>query len=345
VGFEGSAKASLENLHFTQSGYSYTVYRESAAFDTNGAGVRVKTPDGKSSRLPCNEDSPPSDLYVLRGLGLRVLPEESLVSVEDLETWPAESASADLLQGVRTHDFALVTKALNSDADANFHGPNDVGVLGALVDRRAEAISRNRVREFDEETDRLLELLLSRGASPTISTANGATPINFLAKRAPDRAVRRLLDAGWPKDPQYRLYVGALLGDSALVKEALDYGAYPNIPVRGVRIIVSAISRASELSVKGMEAEQEQALSTLERLLTAGAQIDEGTRRSGGGDIVKVYAHAGTKEHIRPVLDLLIRYASPAARENALYWLRLISEGNHPKREANLDWLISRLEH
>ena len=198
--------------------------------------------------------------------------------------------------------------------------------------------------EFDEETDQLLALLLSHGASPTISTQNGGTAIDFLSNTAPIRTIRTLLDAGWPNDYQYRLYVGALRGDRTLVQEALDRGADPNKPIRGSRHIVPAISRASSLSDKGAEAEQEQALAALELLLKAGANIDEGTPRGGGGDIVMVYAYSGNKENIKPVLDLLVRYATPAARKNSLYWLRIGAAGSHPQRQTNLAWLLKRLD-
>ena len=344
VGYTGSAKSSLENLHFTLSGHSYTIYRESAAFGENGSGIKVKTPAGKSSRLPCKELSPPSDLYGLAGLRLRKLPAEALVSLRSFETRPAESPSTDLLQGVRSHDFVLVAWALDNGADVNFQGPYDVGVLGALVDGRSEAIRLKRVVDFDDETDRLLALLLSRGALPTISTPNGGTPIDFLAKRGPNRTVRALLDVGWPTDYHYRLYVGALLGDPDLVKEALDRGADPNKPIRGSRLIVPAIARASELSYKGGEAEHGKAVAALEQLLKAGATIDEGIPTSGGGDIVTVYAHSGHKENISRVLDLLVRYATPTARKNSLSWLRIQPAQHHPQRQANLDWLIKRLD-
>jgi hypothetical protein len=344
-GFTGYAKGSLENLHFSQSGYIYTVYREANAFDVNGAGVRVKTPDGSSRRLPCSEESPESHLYELGALGLRVLPEESLVSVSNFETWAAESPNADLLQGSRTHDFTLVMRALNSGADPNFHGPNDLGALGAVADLRLQAESDKRVREFDEETDRLVALLLSRGTSPIVSMTNGATPVESLAIRSvPSRTLRTLLDAGWPNDPQYRLHVGALTGDATLVKESLAHGANPNTPFRNSRVILSAITKASTSANKGMETEQQQALSAMDALLKGGATLDEGTPRSGGGDIVMVYSYWGASENITPVLDLLIRYASPTAKENALYWLRATSANTHPKRQANLAWLLGRLE-
>ena len=134
---------------------SCTVYRETAAFDTNGAGVVVKTPDGKPSRLPCDEDRPVGDLFVLNTLGLRILPVESLVSTEGFGTWPADGPNTDLLEGVRTHDLALVAKALKNGADPNFHAAGDVGVLGALVDGRRQAITLDRVRDFDQRIRRV----------------------------------------------------------------------------------------------------------------------------------------------------------------------------------------------
>ena len=342
-GYDRSTKSSLYNLHFTLSGHSYTIYQQSAAFGEEGSGIKVKTPAGKSLDLRCEESRPLGNLDALDGLGLRRLPLEALVSSNSFETWPAESINTDLLLGVRTHDFALVTRALANGAEVNFHGPNDVGVLGVLVDERWQAIRLKRVAEFDEETDRLLTLLLSHGASPTISTQNGNTVIDFLANRAPSQTIQKLLDTGWPNDYHYRLYVGALLGNPVLVKEALSHGADANKPIHGSRHIVFAISQASSLSEKGEEANQKQALAALELLLKAGAKIDEGTPKAGGGDIVRVYAYSGNRPNIKPVLDLLVRYASPAARQNSLHWLRIGNAGSNPERQANLDWLIERL--
>jgi hypothetical protein len=343
-GYDGAAKWSLYNLHFTLSGYSYTIYQYSAAFDIEGSGVRVKTPAGESYNLKCQKDPSNSNLDALDDLGLRRLPLEALVSLESKGTWPAESPNVDLLQGVRTHDFALVTKALANGADVNFHGPYDVGVLGALSDERSQAIRLKRVEQFDAETDRLLELLLSRGASPKISTPNGGTAIDFLANGTPYRTIQKLLDIGWPNDYHYRLYVGAMLGNPALVEEALSHGADPNKPIRDSRHVLSAITRASSLSERGEEKEQAQALAALELLLKAGAKIDEGTpTRVRGGDIILVYSYFGNRPNIRPVLDLLIRYASPTACKNSLNWLKTGSVGSNPERQANLDWLLKRL--
>ena len=168
--------------------------------------------------------------------------------------------------------------------------------------------------------------------------------MDFIANTAPTHTVRTLLDAGWPTDYHYRLYVGVLRGDPVLVKEALDHGADPNKPIRGGRLVDSAIGRATSLSYDGMDAEpRASALAALELLLKAGAKLDEGTPRSGGGDIVRVYAYSGQQENIRPVLDLLVRYATPTARKNSLYWLR-IGGPTTAQRQANLDWLIGRLE-
>jgi len=343
-GYDGAAKWSLYNLHFTLSGYSYTIYQYSAAFDEEGSGVRVKTPAGESYNLKCQKNPSNSDLRVLDDLGLRRLPLEALVSLESNGTWSAESPNVDLLQGVRTHDFALVTKALANGADVNFHGPNDVGVLGALVDERSQAIRLKRVEAFDAETDQLLDLLVSRGASPKISTPNGATAIDSLANRAPYRTIQKILDIGWPNDYHYRLYVGAILGNPVLVGESLSHGADPNRPIRNSRPVLSAITRASSLSERGEEAEQAQALAALELLLKAGATIDEGTPSAGGGDIVRVYSGFGNRPNIRPVLDLLIRYASLTARKNSLNWLKKIgTAGFNQERQTNLDWLLKRL--
>lgn len=341
-GYEGAVKSSLVNLHFTRSGYSYTVYQQSAAFDTNGSGIAVKTPDGRSSRLRCREDSQPDDLYLLKDLGVRILPAEALVSVESFGTWSAESPSTDLLQGVRTHDFALVAWALDHGADVNFHSPYDVGVLGALVDNRYEALRLHRAVEFDEETDRLVALLLARGASPAISMHNGNTPVDVLAGRAPNRTVRRLLDSGWPDDHDYRLYIGARLGDPVLVREALDHGGDPRKSSER-NPLAAAIGRAMDRSYGGAEAEQETALAALEELLKAGARMDEGTPTSAG-DLGRVYADAGDRGNIRPLFDLLVRYATPTARQNCLDWLRLVPPADQPERRANLAWFIERLE-
>lgn len=344
IGFTGSAKSSLVNLNFKVSPYSYTIYSQAAAFDTNGAGIRIKAPGSKTSRLSCKEESPPNALNTLHNLELRVLPHESLISVEDVadekesETWSAESPNIDLLQGVRAHDFALVLWALDHGADVNFHTPFDVGVLGALVDGRPEAIRYNRIVEFDEETDKLLTLLLSRGISPVISTQNGVTLIEFLANRAPSQTVRTLLDAGWPRDYQYRLYVGALLGDPILVKDALDRGADATQQFHNSSLKVPAISRASQLINKGEEPEQRKALAALELLLKAGARINE-------GDITRVYSYSGNHENIRPVLELLVLYATPAARNSALTSLQTAKVDSYPIRKANLDWLLKRLQH
>ncbi|MSQ77075.1 MAG: hypothetical protein EXR97_01290 [Nitrospiraceae bacterium] len=347
IGTDGSAKSSLYNLHFLRSGYSYTIYHSSAVFDENGAGIMVKTPDDKSSHLACKETDPPDDLYKLFKLGLRTLPWEALVAFGSFGAWPAGSPNVDLLQGVKTHDFALVTWALENGADVNFHSPHDVGVLGHLIDRRHYVHGdANKLAEFDEETDRLLTLLLSRGASPTISRANDNTAIDsFLIRSGPSLLICTLLDAGWPNDYHYRLYVGAQLGDRMLVKEALDHGADPNKPIRGGRILATAIIRATQLSYKGKETEQANALAASEQLLKAGAKIDEGTL-NGGGDIPMVYSSSGNPsnpKNIRPVLDLLLQYATPAARENSLSWLRKVGK-LYPQRQADLDWLIKRLD-
>ena len=297
----GFAKSSLENLLFVRSGFTYMIYRESAAFDTNGAGIRVKSPDGKSIRLSCNEENPASDLYVLHDLGLRVLPEESLASVEEPAALPAESPKVDLLQGALTHDAALITKALASGADPNFRGPRDSGVIGALVYGRIEASSQNRLQEFDAETDRLIALLVSHGASLTTSFANGGTLVDVLWNSAPYATVRKIVDSGWPEDFQYRLYAGALLGDPILVKDSLEHGANPNSPVRGNRVLSAAILKTSVLRRAGEDKDDlEKALSATEELLIAGASIDEGSAHGGGGDIVKAFGKA-----ISPVCAVL----------------------------------------
>jgi ankyrin repeat protein len=344
-GSTGSAKSSLYNLHFTLSGYFYTIYQYSAAFDEEGSGIRVKTPDGNFSYLRCKESSLPVNLYILNDLGLRKLPLEALVSSDSDETWPAESPNTDLLQGVRTHDFALVSRALANGADVNFHPQNAIGVLGALADERSGAIRQNRVAEFDEETDRLLTLLLSRGASPTISTQNGGTAIDFLANNAPYQTIRKLLDIGWPNDYQYRLYVGALLGNPELVQEALSHGADPNATIRGGRYLNSALTQACLQAGEGRTERGDQALAALELLLKSGATIDEGKGREGGGDIVRTYAYWGNHPNWRPIFELLIQYASPNARNNALIFLRPLAPRAQFTVQRELSaWLLKRLD-
>ena len=343
-GATGSAKSSLENLEFTLAGYSYTIYRQAAAFDEEGAGIGVKAPDGNSRRLRCNESSPQSNLGLLDSLGLRKLPEEALVDLENFEVWPAESPNVDLLVGVRSHDLTLVERALANGADVNFHGPYDSGVLGAVADERWEAIRPDRVAVFDQESDQILAVLLSHGALPRATTANGSTAFDSLVAKGAVSSARTLLDAGWPSDYGYRLYAGVLLADPALVKQALDHGAEPNGRSGATEALKAAIGRAGALSGNGTEREQADGLAALELLLVAGAHIDEGTPRSGGGDIVTTYAYFGQTENVRPLLDLLVRYATPAARINAENWLRIVkgSSGNR-QRDENEAWLLKRL--
>jgi hypothetical protein len=342
-GSTGSAKSSLENLQFTVSGNSYTVYRETAAFDAVGSGILVKTRDGNAVRLNCSEARPPSNLHVLGEDGLRKLPEEALVSLDALGTWPAESPNADLLQGVRTHDFSLVEWAIKNGADVNYHGQFDVGVLGFLVDRRADAIQKERVEEYDDETIRLLDLLLAHGASPSIATVSGATAIDFLNVRgASDPVILKLLDAGWSNNYANRLYTGLVLGKSDLVEEALNRGVDPNGTVRGARYLTVALIRPCRMSWGGDEAEQLQSLAALKQLLDAGAKIHQGNKFAGG-DITGVYANYGDQPNIRPVLDLLIHYASQEDKQHTIEFLTIVGAGN-PKRRANYDWLLKRLK-
>jgi len=131
-----------------------------------------------------------------------------------LGTWPAESPNLDLLQGVRTHDFSLVEWALKNGADVNYHGQFDVGVLGFLVDKRADAIQQHRGAEFDDETVRLLDLLLAHGASPSIATANGAKAIDFLNGKAAPRPSGSKTVGCWLEQ---RLWVTAYMSVSFLV--------------------------------------------------------------------------------------------------------------------------------
>jgi hypothetical protein len=177
-----------------------------------------------------------------------------------------------------------------------------------------------------------------------MTNENGATAIDALANKAPIHTVMALLNIGWPNDYSYRLYVGALLSDPSLVKEALDHGADPNESIRNSGPLTTAITRASQFSWKETKEEQKPALAVMELLLKAGARIDEGSPTNGGGDIVRVYAYNGNDENIQPILDLLVQYATPAARKNSLHWLKLGSVGPYPQRQANLEWLIKRLE-
>jgi hypothetical protein len=64
--------------------------------------------------------------------------------------------------------------------------------------------------------------------------------------------------------------------------------------------------------------------------------------RRRGGDIASVYAGYGAQSNIQPVLDLLIRYASPEDKQNTIDFLMLGAV--NPKRQANFDWLLKRLK-
>lgn len=341
----GYAKSSLENLFFVRAQFTYTIYRESAAFDANGAGIIVKSADGKSVRLSCKEENPASGLYLLHDLGLRVLPEESLASLEEPAALSAESPNVDLLQGALTHDAALMTKALASGADPNFQGPRDSGVISALVDGRSEASSQDRLQGFDAEIDRLITLLVSHGASLTKPLQNGATQVEVLWNSAPYATVRGILDAGWPEDFQYRLYAGALLGDPTLVKDSLDRGANPNVLVRGNRILAAAILKSSVSSEAGViKDDLASSLSATEELLRAGAAIEGVSAGSGGGDIASVFSNYGAEKNIRPLLDLLVKYSNPVDRKNAVTWLSILPKFNQQPTGSNLEWLLSRLQ-
>jgi len=342
-GYDGSAKSSLRNLHFFSSGYSYNIYVQSAAFDENGAGIIVRSLSGKATRLKCKEEMPPAEFDKIRKLGLRTLPWESLASLDSFGAWPAESPNADLLQGVRTHNFTLVKWALAHGADVNFHGEYDAGVLAALADLRANAVSLKRTAEFDNETDQLVTFLLAHGASPRISMINGNTAIDSLANKVPLRTVVTLLNAGWPSDYHYRLYVGALLGNPTLSSESLAHGADPNKPIRGDRILRAAIRRACDFSYEGEDKENRKPFITIELLLKAGARVDEGNPGKERGDILRTYADCGNKPDYKPMLDLLVRYASAAVKKNSLDELRIFRRGASLEQQANIDWLIKRL--
>jgi hypothetical protein len=267
------------------------------------------------------------------------LPGESFITSETYETWPAESPNADLLVGVRIHDFNLVKSALLEGADVNFRGDEyELTVLGAVADGRSNAVRLNRAAEFDDEANRLVSLLLSHGASPTITSKNGNTAVSRLVDELPI-AARTLLDTGWPNDYNYRMYIGILLSDPALVKDSLDHGGSPNQPITGWSHLHAAIAKANHSDKE----KKKQALNILEQLLKAGAKIDEDRAREGGGDIIKAYYDNG--EDVKPVLDLLIRYASPTARSNSLQWARRQWEIEPTlKQHSNLVWFIKRLE-
>jgi hypothetical protein len=263
-----------------------------------------------------------------------MLPKESLLSTESDEEWPNESPNADLLLGVKTHDFALIESALKNGADVNFHGASyGYTVLGAVADERLSWDRRNSLSDVDNETDQIISLLLAHGASPTITTSNGNTVIIPLALSGSIRAVHTLLDAGWPNDYQYRLFVGILIDDSDLIKDSLNHGADPNTKIQGGRVIASAFHAAGRLSNKGEEEKQKHALSVLELLLKAGAKIEY-------EDILTVDAYYGNNVNIQPVLEMLIRNTTPEIRNKCLSSLKVRTYESFPMRKLNLDWLI-----
>ena len=351
IGFNGSAKSSLINLQFKISSYSYTIFNERAAFGDNGAGIAILAPSGKLTRFSCKEADPKDSLYKLaEGLGLKSLPDESLYGLTMDATWSPANFNADLLQGVRTHDFALVTNALDGGADPNFHGETDAGVLGAVADNEISATS-NQVdsRRFEDETNRMVKLLLSRGAAPSIQS------LHILAMRGQGQATKLILDAGWPVDYRVRLYAGASLGDISLVDDSLAHGASPNDSLEGESIVKTSIFRAGHygrmlseirnagLSDKSIEDLQDANLKVLDRLLSSGGKIDEGSATQGGGDLVTMYSHDGASEAMRPVWTILIGHSTVTARKNALAWLRLAASAAIKKNDKNLAWLLERL--
>lgn len=263
------------------------------------------------------------------------------------EKWPSGNPLVDLRHGVKAHDLALITQALDKGADVNFHTPEEGSVLCEVFDRRihAESESKETLADFDRDTDRILAMLLARGALPTITTENGAGVIDCAAiSGAPIRTIRMLLDAGWPQDYPYRLYAGALIGNPELVQEALHHGADPNTTPRGARPLVLALTQARAHASEGRNEQLKQAIAAIELLLKQGAHVDEGKPREGGGDMVQTYAHSGGLPAMRPVFELLVRYASPAARSNSLHWLKIMAKSPRSSQETLLPWLLEQLE-
>jgi hypothetical protein len=66
-----SAKASVEQLSFSNGMFSYIVFVERSAIEWNGSGVLVKSRDKVAGYFPCEQERPsPDKLYDLDGLGL-----------------------------------------------------------------------------------------------------------------------------------------------------------------------------------------------------------------------------------------------------------------------------------
>jgi hypothetical protein len=254
----------------------------------------------------------------------------------------------DLQLGVATHDFALIQQSLDKGADINFHDQALPNLFCNLSNGRAKAASENRTEAYDKETEKLVDLLISRGASPTNVSSTGQTFVDctgFL----PTSSLHKLLTKGWPNDYAFWLYAGVVLEKPEIIREAIMNGADPNKPIRDARYLDFALRSPSELSDKGREAEQKKSLESLETLLKSGAKIDEG-RISKRGDIVKSYIYYGGRKNIQPVFDVLIKYASPEARKNSLDWLAQTRSNMETKhsvdeqyRQENIELLINKL--
>ncbi len=250
------------------------------------------------------------------------------------------SPEVDLKFGVATHDFFLITKSLENGADINYHEPSSPGIFCYPARGRAKAVSENRLDEFDKETDKLVDLLISRGASPAIISSTGRTFVDctgFL----PTHTLHKLLMRGWPNDYSYWLYAGVVLQKSDIIKEAVEHGANPNNSIRDGRYLDFALMSLRGLSDKGQEAEQRNGLEAMEELLKSGAKVDD-------GDIVRTYVYLGDHQNIYPVFELLIKYASPETINKSLDRLKKNqSAKNHLStslnQQANLEWLVKRL--
>ncbi len=254
----------------------------------------------------------------------------------------------DLQLGVATHDFALIQQSLDKGADVNFHDQASPNVFCNLSNGRAKAVSENKTDAFDKETEKLVDLLISQGASPTNVSSTGQTLVDctgFL----PTNSLHKILTNGWPNDYAFWLYAGVVLEKPEIIREAIANGAEPNKPIRNARYFDFALRAPSELSDIGREDEQKKSLESLETLLKLGAKIDEG-KLSKPGDIIKSYIYYGGRQNIQPVFDLLIKYAPPEAKKNSLVWLEQTKsnmDASHSvvdqNRQANIEWLLYKL--
>ena len=86
------AKASVRNLRFHIGEYTYVVFRSTAAFDPETAGVQVSRSDGKTTRIECKSNVYPEGIgvkgtyytdeqhfYEIQNLGLPEVPRNELV--------------------------------------------------------------------------------------------------------------------------------------------------------------------------------------------------------------------------------------------------------------------------